>query len=59
MSTGPVDFLLRAAMRMPRTSIERLTDELISGLDGIDGDPDLELDDDDVEHDGREEEYGY
>jgi len=56
MSTDPVDFLLQAAMRMPRGSIERLTDEPIAGLDAIDDDPDLEPDDEDEEHDGREEE---
>ena len=56
MSTDPVDFLLRAAMRLPRPAIERLTDSLITGLDQIDGDADLEPDDIDEEHDGREEE---
>ncbi len=56
MSTDPVDFLLRAAMRMPRPSIERLAEGLIAGLDAIDGDPDLEPDHEDEEHDGREEE---
>ncbi len=56
MSTDPVDFLLRAAMRLPRPAIERLADSLISGLDQIDGDADLEPDDIDEEHDGREEE---
>jgi hypothetical protein len=56
VSTDPVDFLLRAAMRLPRPAIERLTESLISGLDEIDGDADLEPDDVDEEHDGREEE---
>lgn len=40
--SDPVDFLLRAAMRLPRPAIERLADGLIAGLDAIDGDPDLE-----------------
>lgn len=44
--TDPVDFLLRAAMRLPRPAIERLTDGLIAGLDVLDGDADLEPDDD-------------
>ena len=56
MSTDPVDFLLRAAMRLPRPAIERLTESLISRLDEIDGDADLEPDDMDEEHDDREEE---
>ena len=56
MSTDPVDFLLRAAMRLPRPAIERLTDSLIDSLDEIDGNADLEPDDIDEEHDGREEE---
>lgn len=43
--TDPVDFLLRAAMRLPRPAIERLTAGLIDGLDDLDGDPDLEDDD--------------
>ena len=55
VSTDPVDFLLRAAMRLPRRAIERLTDALIVGLDALDGDADLEPDDLDEEHDGREE----
>jgi hypothetical protein len=42
MSTDPVRFLLAAAMRMPRESVERLTEGLIAGLDAMDGDPDLE-----------------
>jgi hypothetical protein len=42
MSTDPVDFLLRAAFRLQRPEIERLTEGLIAGLDVIDGDPDLE-----------------
>jgi hypothetical protein len=57
MSTDPVDFLLRAAMRLPRQEIKRLTEGLITGLDAIDGDPDVEPDDVDEEHDGREEEW--
>ena len=56
MSTDPVDFLLRAAMQLPRPAIERLTERLIAGLDAIDGDPDEEPGDEDEEHDGREEE---
>ncbi len=56
MSTDPVQFLLMAAMRLPRPSIEQLTEGLINGLDTIDSDPDLEPDDQDEEHDGREEE---
>jgi hypothetical protein len=56
LSTDPVDFLLRAAMRLPRPAIERLTDGLIDRLDDLDGDPDREPDDEDEEHDGREEE---
>ena len=39
-------FLHAAAMRMPRESVERLTEGLIAGLDTLDGDPDLEPDDD-------------
>lgn len=42
-------------MRLPRPEIERLAQGLIDGLDGIDGDPDLEPDTEDEEHDGREE----
>ena len=42
MTTDPVDFLLRAAKRLPRPAIERLTEELIASLDAADGDPDLE-----------------
>jgi hypothetical protein len=42
--TDPVDFLFRAAMRLPRPAIERLTEGLISGLDEMDGDCDLEPD---------------
>jgi len=57
VSTDPVRFLLAAAMRLPRESIERLADGLISGLDIIDGDTDLEPDDQDEEHDGNEEEW--
>jgi hypothetical protein len=53
--TDPVDFLLRAAMRLPRPAIERLTEKLINSMDSLDGDPDLEPDDVDQEHDGREE----
>ena len=56
MSTDPADFLLRAAMRLPRLSIERLTESLIAGLDAIDGDSDWEPDDEDDEQDDREEE---
>ncbi len=52
--TDPINFLLRAALRLPRPAIEALTDGLIAGLDEIDGDPDLEPDDQDEEHDGRE-----
>ncbi len=55
MTTDPVDFLLRAAMRLPRPAIERLADSLISSLDELDGDPDLEPDDIDEEHDGSED----
>jgi hypothetical protein len=55
VTTDPVDFLLRAAMRLPRPAIERLADSLISGLDQLDGDPDLEPDDFDEEHDGSED----
>jgi len=55
VSTDPVDFLLRAALRLPRPAIERLTDGLIACLDESDGDPDLEPDAEDEEHDGREE----
>jgi hypothetical protein len=55
--TDPVDFLLRAALRLPRPAIEALTDGLIAGLDDIDGDPDCEPDDQDEEHDGREEDW--
>ena len=42
MNTDPVQFLLTAAMRLPRPAIERLTEGLITGLDLLDGDPDLE-----------------
>ena len=42
-------------MRLPRRGIERLAQGLIDGRDGIDGDPDLESDAEDEEHDGREE----
>ncbi len=42
MSTDPVDFLLRAALRLPRPSIDRLVEGLIDGLDALDGDADLE-----------------
>jgi hypothetical protein len=52
-----VNLLLQAAMQLPRGAIELLTDRLISSLDDLDGDPDLEPDDLDYEHDGREEEY--
>jgi hypothetical protein len=48
LSTDPVDFLLRAAMRLPRPAIERLADGLIDRLDDLDGDPDLEEDDPDT-----------
>jgi hypothetical protein len=41
-----VRFLLAAAMRLPGESIERLTEGLISSLDAIDGDPDLEPEED-------------
>jgi hypothetical protein len=44
VSTDPVDFLLRAAMRLPRPAIERLADGIITGLDALDGDTDLEPD---------------
>jgi hypothetical protein len=44
--TDPVDFLLRAALRLPRSSIEMLTEGLIAGLDAIDGDTDLEPEED-------------
>lgn len=40
--TDPVDFLVRAAMRLDRPEIERLAEGLIAGLDALDGDPDLE-----------------
>jgi hypothetical protein len=56
MSTDPIGSLLRAAMRLPRPAIERLTDGLVASMDEIDGDPDLEPDDEDEEHDGQEEE---
>ena len=46
MSIDPVTFLLKAAMRLPRPDVERLTECLIAGLDHLDGDPDLEPDDD-------------
>ena len=55
MTTDPVDFLLRAGMRLPRPAIERLIEGLIAGLDAMDGDADLEPDDTDQEHDGRED----
>jgi hypothetical protein len=42
VSTDPVDFLLRAALRLPRPAIERLAESLIDGLDRLDGDADLE-----------------
>jgi hypothetical protein len=45
MSTDPVLFLLKAAMRLPRPQIERLAEGLIAALDTLDGDPDLEEDD--------------
>jgi hypothetical protein len=54
IASDPVDFLLKAALRLPRASVERLTEGLITGLDAIDGDPDIEPDDEDEEHDGRE-----
>jgi hypothetical protein len=54
MSTDPVLFLLKAAMRLPRPQIERLTDGLITGLDTLDGDPDLEPNGDDEPVDERE-----
>lgn len=44
-------------MRLPRPDIERLTGGLIAGLDAIDGNADLEPDDQDDEHDGGEEEW--
>lgn len=47
--TDPVDFLLRAAMRLPRREIERLTEGLIAGLDVLDGDPDLGPDGDELD----------
>lgn len=53
--TDPVDFLLRAAMRLPRPQIERLTDGLIDRLDRIDGDSDLEPDDVELVDDDTEE----
>jgi hypothetical protein len=55
VSTDPVDFLLRAAMRLPRPSIERLADGIITGLDALDGDPDLEPSGDDEPADDRED----
>ena len=45
MKADHVDFVLRAAMRLPRPAIERLTEGLIAALDALDGDPDLEDDD--------------
>lgn len=52
MSTDPVQFLLKAAMRLPRPAIERLTEGLIAGLDLLDGDPDDEPEQDvDAAHD--------
>ncbi len=36
--TDPVDFLLRAALRLERPDIARLTEGLIAGLDVLDGD---------------------
>jgi hypothetical protein len=55
VSTDPVDFLLRAAMRLPRLSIERLADGIITGLDMLDGDADLEPNGDDEPADDRED----
>lgn len=57
MSTDPVTFLLAAAMRMPRGAIERLTEGLIAGLDAMDGDPDIELNGDELDTCGDEGDY--
>ena len=55
--TDPVDFLLRAAMRLPRPAIERLTEALIAGLDALDGDPDVELNGDELDGSMGEDDF--
>jgi hypothetical protein len=55
--TDPVDFLLATAMRLPRHSIEMLAEALIAGLDAIDGDPDVELNGDEMDTVGDEADY--
>jgi hypothetical protein len=42
---------------LDRQKIERTIEALVSILDLMDGDPDLEEDCEDIEHDGREEEH--
>ena len=44
----------RAESRELRRAIERAVQAMIDLLDLMDGDPELELDEDDEEHDGRE-----
>ena len=48
--------MLATIPSLPRSVLARLTDRMIYRMDEIDGDPDLEWDDEDEEHDGREEE---
>ena len=43
----PLDVLLSMIPSLPRAALSRLTERAIDRLDEIDGDPDLEPDDDD------------
>jgi hypothetical protein len=57
VKTDPVMFLLAAAMQLPRSSIEMLAEGLISGLDAMDGDTDMELNGDEADASGDEGDY--
>ena len=46
------------SIAIPRDAFERLVQSAIDLLDWMDGDADLEPDDQDAEHDGREPESG-
>lgn len=55
--TDPVDFLVRAAIRLQRSEIERLTEALITAMDALDGDTDVELNGDEADKSGDEGDY--
>lgn len=55
----PLDLIAQAVPMLTRFELAAITERLIERLDELSGDPDLEDDDADAEHDGAEEEQGY